>query len=120
VSTRLTPPSVSVASPVHKSFNNYQLPYISMTTLEPPVQDLLVQMHAGMQGQTPSVDDVAAMRTAMSALIDRGQPVPGVTVTDVVINGVPVRLYRPQALGAPPAAPVVVWRCIHARVSDVG
>jgi hypothetical protein len=66
-----------------------------MTTLEPPVEDLLAKMRAGIQTQTPRVEDVPAMRAALSALIDSGQTVPGVSINDVVVNGVPVRLYRP-------------------------
>jgi acetyl esterase len=63
-------------------------------------------MRAGMQTQTPSVDDVPAMRAAMSALIDWGRPVAGVSITDAIISGAPVRLYRPQTPGP---HPLHVW-----------
>jgi acetyl esterase len=75
-------------------------------TLESPVQDLLTKMRAGMQTQTPSVDDVPAMRAALSALIDWGRPVAGVSITDAIISGAPVRLYRPQTPGP---HPLHVW-----------
>lgn len=70
-----------------------------MREFAPPVQALLEMFRSGWT--TPvTVDDVPQMRRDYDAILRDRAVAGGVTVSDVVAGGVPVRLYRPD-LGGP-------------------
>jgi len=54
----------------------------------------------------PTADDVPTMRSAMTALVKWDRPVSSVAITDVIVNGVPVRFYRPAT---PAPHPLHLW-----------
>lgn len=68
---------------------------------EPPVQALLDRM-AGGAGFVLDVTRIGGYRRAMSAAAQDREIAPGVSVADIEVSGVPVRLYRPAGEGPRP------------------
>lgn len=74
--------------------------------LEEPVHDLIEHYHS-MGGASLDLDDPAVLAMIRTSAIPVDQdlsdgPVRGVEISDVVIDGVPVRLYRPATAGPLP------------------
>lgn len=72
-----------------------------MTALAPPVAAMLARMRANI-GQPVDASRIAAIRPLYSAGQKDRTLAPGVTVADVDVGGVPVRLYRPAGKSALP------------------
>ena len=68
--------------------------------LDPVVVQYLASLKA-MGDHTPSVDDIPALRVQVDALMggSKGSPPLSVTVEDRIVDGIPVRLYRPAGDG---------------------